>query len=116
MRVNHLGRTGMYEVAFHHILEKDPTFPYKKEDWERIQKTRKYDPSRGTTSPEFDKLCSKINNWLNDHYIMIEIDYTHEDDYGSRNEVVLCYERHKPGDDMFDSPDFEKAPELVCYR
>ena len=116
MRVTHLGRTGMYKEAFNHILEKDPTFPYKGEDWEKIQKTRKYDPSRGTTSPEFNELCSKINNWLNERYIMIEVDYTHEDDHGSRDEVVLCYEKHEDRDGIYDSPDFEKAPVLVCYR
>ena len=114
MRTTYLGRTGMYETAFNHILEKDPSFPYKKEDWEKIQKTRVYDPSKGTTSPEFNSLCSKINNWLNEHYIMIEIDYTHPDDYGSRDEVVLCYKKN--GDSIYASPDFEKAPELVCYR
>ena len=114
MRVDSLGRTGMYESAFFHIIEKDVSFPYKKEDWERIQKTRKYDPLKGTTSFEFNKLCSEINDWLNKHYIMVEVDYTHPDDNSSRSEVVLCYEKHD--DSIYDSPDFEKAPLLVCYR
>ena len=115
MRVNHLGRTGMYYPAFLHILENDPIFPYKEEDWDRINKTRKYDPKRGTTSPEFDTLCKYINDWLNKHYIMIEIDYTHPEDAGSRDEVVLCYE--KKSDDIYDHPDFEtELPKLVCYR
>ena len=116
MRVEHLGRTGMYEQAFFHIIEKDPMFPYKKEDWERIQKTRVYDPSKGTTSPEFSKLCNKINSWLNAHYIMIEVDYTNDESWGSRDEVTLCYKKHPDKNPEFDSPDFEEAPELVCYR
>lgn len=115
-RISYLPRTGMYQTAFNHILENDATFPYKKEDWERIDKTRKYDPKRGTTSPQFDKLCNDINKWLDDRYIMIEIDYTHPDDNGSRDEVVLCYERHGSKDDIYDLPDFDKAPVLVCYR
>ena len=114
MRVRHLGRTGMYYPAFLHILENDKDFPYKEEDWDRINKTRKYDPCKGTTSKEFDKLCKDINKWLNEHYDMFELDYTHFDDCGSRDEVVLCY---KKGKGKWDSPDFEsELPVLVCYR
>ena len=103
-RVFHLGRTGMYYPAFFHILEKDNKFPYKEEDWERINKTRKYDPNHGTTSPEFDKLCDDINAWLSDHYIMIEVDYTHPEDWGSRDEVVLCYEKKSDINTRFKKP------------
>lgn len=115
MIVNYLGRTGMYVRAFEHILENDPNFPYKKEDFEKINKTRKYDPTKETTSPEWETLCKRINEWLNEHYIMIEIDYTHPEDDGSRDECVLCYE--KKSDDIYYSPDFEnELPKLVCYR
>ena len=114
MRVNHLGRTGMYESAFYHILEKDSSFPYKKEDYEKIDKTRKYDPCKGTTSPKFDKLCKDINKWLNEHYDMFELDYTNFYDNGSRDEVILCYTKRT---EMYDHPDFEKElPVIVFYR
>ena len=46
---------------------------------------------------------------------MIEIDYTHPEDNGSRDEVVLCYE--KKSDNIYDHPDFEtELPKLICYR
>lgn len=114
MRVNHLGRTGMYIQAFEHILENDTKFPYKMEDWDRIDKTRKYDPRTGTTSPEFEKLCKDINDWLNNHYDMFEIDYTNFNDPGSREECVLCYTKRL---DEWGHPDFEsELPKLVVYR
>ena len=113
-RVDCLGRTGMYHTAFKHILEKDKEFPYTKEDWDKIDKTRKYDPCKGTTSRQFDRLCDDINEWLNEHYDMFELDYTHFDDWGSRDEVVLCY---KKGEGKWHSPDFAtELPQLVLYR
>lgn len=119
MRVKHLSRTGMYEQAFYHIIENDNSFTYKKEDWERIKKLCVYDPKRGTTCKEFDKLCKDINNWLNEHYYMYELDYTHWDDDGSRDEVTLCYE--KPEDEdvfgIYAHPDFAtQLPKAVFYR
>ena len=114
MRVNHLDRTGMYEQAFEHILEKDNSFPYKKEDWERIKKLCKYDPRRGTTCKEFDKLCKDINKWLNEHYDMFELDYTNFGDNGSRDEVILCYNKKE---ELFGHPDFAtELPIVVFYR
>jgi len=114
MRTNSLSRTGMYQKAFYYIVEKDDTFPYNLEDWEQIQKTLKYDPTKGTTSKQFDKLCKAINNWLNNHFDMFELDYTHFDDNGSRNECVLCYNKREG---QFEHPDFaNELPKLVLYR
>ena len=45
---------------------------------------------------------------------MFELDYTHFDDWGSRDECVLCYTKREG---EWDSPDFEsELPKLVCYR
>lgn len=116
-RINYLPRTGMYEAAFYHIIQKDSSFPYKEEDYERIEKTRKYDPRKGTTSPEFEVLCSYINEWLNEHYDMFELDYTNFDDDGSRDEVILCYTKIDKIDRPFGHPNFEKElPKIVFYR
>lgn len=113
-RIDYLPRTGMYEAAFYHIIQKDASFPYKEEDYARIEKTRKYDPRKGTTSPEFEVLCSYINKWLNEHYDMFELDYTNFDDDGSRDEVILCYTKIN---EPFGHPDFEKElPRIVFYR
>lgn len=114
-RVDYLGRSGMYEQAFMHIIAMDyQNFPYVKEDFKRINETRKYDPEVGTTSPEWQKLCDDINKWLNEHYDMFEIDYTHFDDYGSRDECVLCYTKRTGA---YEHPDFQyELPKLVCYR
>ena len=113
-RTDYLPRTGMYLKAFKHIISQDKEFLYNQEDYDRIEKTRKYDPCKGTTSEEYDKLCRAINKWLNDHYDMFELDYTDFDDCGSRDEAVLCYTKRT---DKYDSPDFEnELPKLVLYR
>ena len=113
-RIDYLPRTGMYPQAFKHIISQDKEFPYSQEDYDCIEKTRKYDPHKGTTSKEFDKLCHDINAWLNDHYDMFELDYTHFDDEGSCDEVVLCYTKRT---EKYSSPDFgTELPKLVLYR
>lgn len=113
-RVKHLGRTGQFFPALKHILQKDPTFKYTLEDYEKIEKTRVYDPCRGTTSPEFNELCKAINTWLVEHYDMFELDYTNFYDEGSREEVILCYTKRN---ELFDHPDFAtELPQVVFYR
>lgn len=114
-RIDYLPRTGMYDQAFYHIMEIDPSFPYEEEDLERIKNTRVYDASTGTTSKEYQELCKDINTWLREHYDMFELDYTDFNDYGSRSECVLCYT--KSNDPVYNRPDFvNELPKVVFYR
>lgn len=111
-RINYLPRTGMYEAAYEHIKQLNPLVDLP--NFEEVEKTRKYDPKRGTTSPEWEALCSVINDWLNEHYDMFFLDVTNFGDTGSRDEVVLCYTKRT---EEFDHPDFEtELPKAVFWR
>lgn len=112
-RIDYLPRAGMIKPAFEYILQHDRSFPYVLEDYDRINATRKYDPSRGTVSKEWNSFCEDIDEWLNKNFIMYYLDITPEEYMGSRKEVVLCYKRPEDG---VERVDFNNEPELELYR
>lgn len=122
MRINYLPRTGMVQKAFEYAIKNDKECPYVLADYEKINKTRVYDPSVGTTSKKCEKLCKYVENYLNDNFLMYFLDVTNPHDDGSREEVVLCYRKPKGFEEnscdwIYYAPDFEKElPILVLYR
>ena len=120
MRVKHLTRMGMVPQALDFILKENPDFGISKEDFEAAENTRTYDPEKGTTSKQYEKCCNAIDKYLDEHYLMYELDYTHPDSHASRDEVILVV--RKPANDtykddfMFYTPDFTKDVVAMFVR
>lgn len=120
MRVKHLTRTGMVPQALDFILKENPDFGISKENFEDAERTRVYSPSEGYTSKQYEKCCKAIDKYLDEHYLMYELDYTHPDSHSSRDEVILVV--RKPLNDkyendfMFYTPDFTKDVVAMFIR
>ena len=89
MRVHYLTRTGMIPQAIDFILKENPKFEITREKLKEAEQTLKYDPKYGMTSKQYRKIVDKIDKYLDENYLMYELDYTSEGDYGSRSEVIL---------------------------
>ena len=109
--LNGLPRTGQVPQALEFILENDKSFNYSQEDYKAAcKKCERY----MYPSKEYDKLAKDKHNiedtvdkWLTDRYFLFEIDYTDSEDSGSREEVVLLFEKK---DGLYrDIPDFTKV-------
>lgn len=120
MRVKYLTRTGMVPQALDFILKENPDFEISKEAFEAAERTRVYSPTKGTTSKQYEKCCDAIDKYLDKHYLMYELDYTHPDSDMSRDEVILVV--RKPVNDkyendfMFYTPDFTKDVVAMFVR
>lgn len=120
MRVKHLTSTSMVQQALDFILKENPDFGIRKENFEAADRTRVYSQSKGTISNQYKKYCNVINKYLNEHYLMYELDYTHPDSDMSRDEVILVV--RKPVNDeyvndfMFYTPDFTKDVVAMFVR
>ena len=122
MRVHYLTRTGMIPQAIDFILKENPKFEITKEKLKEVEQTLKYDPQYGMTSKQYRKLVEKIDKYLDEHYLMYELDYTSEGDCGSRSEVILVCKKPEPNNEeygkdfMYYSPDFTKEIIACFYR
>ena len=98
MRVHYLTRQGMTIQALKFILKENPNFEITLEQYKNVQNTKKYDKKLGFyTSKEIRRIDKAIYEYLDEHYLMYELDYTSEGDYGSRYEVILvCKKITKP--------------------
>lgn len=120
MRVKYLTRTGMIPQALDFILKENPDFGISKENFEAAERTRVYSPSKGYTSKKYEKYCDIIDKYLDEHYLMYELDYTHPDSDMSRDEAILVV--RKPVNDtygndfMFYTPDFTKDVVAMFVR
>lgn len=122
MRVHYLTRTGMIPQAIDFILKENPKFEITREKLKEAEQTLKYDPKYGMTSKQYRKLTKEIDKYLDEHYLMYELDYTSEGDYGSRSEVILVCRKPVPDNEeygkdfMYYSPDFTKDIIACFYR
>lgn len=122
MRVHYLTRVGMIPQAIDFILKENHKFEITKEKLKEAEQTLKYNPQYGMTSKQYRKLVEKIDKYLDEHYLMYELDYTSEGDYGSRSEVILVCKKPKLNDEeygkdfMYYSPDFTKDIVACFYR
>lgn len=120
MRVKHLTRAGMVPQALDFILKENPDFGISKEAFEAAERTCVYSVTKGTTSKQYEKCCDAIDKYLDKHYLMYELDYTHPDSDMSRDEVILVV--RKPANDkykndfMFYTPDFTKDVVAMFVR
>ena len=116
MRVKHLTRTGMFPQALDFILKENPDFGLRKENFEAAERTRIYNLSTN----RYEYYCNAINKYLDKHYLMYELDYSHPDSDMSRDEVILVV--RKPVNDeygtdfMFYTPDFTKDVVAMFVR
>ena len=119
MRVKYLTRTGMFSQALDFILKENPDFGISKETFESAEHTRVYSPSKGTTSKQYEKCCNAIDKYLDEHYLMYELDYTHPDSDMSREVILVVRKPVKDGygnDFMFYTPDFTKDVVAMFVR
>ena len=104
-----LPRTGQYPQAIDFILEHDKTFTYTNEE-----KQNALEKCGNVYGKEYEKLAKDmheieeaVNKWLTERYFLFEIDYTDSEDSGSREEVVLLFEKE---DGLYgEVPDFTKV-------
>lgn len=104
-----LPRTGQYHQAIDFILEHDKTFTYTKEDYQKaLEKcdNRYHEEYKKLAKDKYD-IQEAVDKWLTERYFLFEIDYTDSEDSGSREEVVLLFEKK---DGLYgEVPDFTKV-------
>ena len=106
-----LPRTGQYPQAIDFILEHDKTFTYTNEDYQKACKKCEHYYYLSKEYDEFAKdkhnIEDAVDKWLTERYFLFEIDYTDSEDDGSREEVVLLFEKE---DGLYgEVPDFTKV-------
>lgn len=104
-----LPRMGQYPQAINFILEHDKTFTYTNEDYQKaLEKCRnRYCEEYEKLAKDMHELEDAVNKWLTERYFLFEIDYTDSEDIGSREEVVLLFEKKDELDG--EVPDFTKV-------
>ena len=113
MRVHGLTRTEMYLQALKYILKENPKFEIS------LEKLKEYENDYKKYEKERFKIYSKINEYLNKHYLMYALDYTAPCDNGSREEVIFIVKKLKDNyceDYMLYHPDFTKDIKACFYR
>lgn len=105
-----LPRTGQYPQAIDFILEHDKTFTYTNEDYQKaLEKcgNNRYCKEYEKLAKDRHKIQEAVDKWLTERYFLFEIDYTDSEDSGSREEVVLLFEKK---DGLYgEVPDFAKV-------
>lgn len=104
-----LPRTGQYSQAIDFITDHDEAFTYTNEDYQKaLEKCENvYGKEYEKLAKDMHEIEESVNKWLTERYFLFEIDYTDSEDSGSREEVVLLFEK-KDGL-CGEVPDFEKV-------
>ena len=106
-----LPRTGQVPQALDFILKNDKSFEYSQEDYKTACKkceqcyyhSKEYDE----LAKDMHEIQEAVDEWLTERYFLFEIDYTDSEDSGSREEVVLLFEKK---DGLYgEVPDFTKV-------
>lgn len=106
-----LPRTGQVQQALDFILKNDKSFEYSKEDYKTAceKAHNAYYHSKGyyELAKDMHNIEDAVDKWLTERYFLFEIDYTDSEDDGSREEVVLVFEKK---DGLYrEVPDFAKV-------
>lgn len=106
-----LPRTGQVPQAIDFILEHDKTFEYSQEDYkaacEKVHNTYYLSTEYDELAKDKHNIEDAVDKWLTERYFLFEIDYTDSEDIGSREEVVLLFEKK---DGLYgEVPDFTKV-------